>query len=1460
MKQIYLAFFVIALLGICSVHAQNTNDIGLQATFEENTPERRRGYDPAFVAPPRIPDTTRSRDAGNPNPNPGSIWVNRNETINGKPVTSLTPEELVRDVLLGQKDDGCTVGGMISDVTFKGYGWNAATQTWTQPHDRGLSYFSHGSAARDTIINGYTITLGLGMQSGLLLTTGGGRDAEGPNNHENTLSSQSGAPNLNDPDMNGLSPGTTLRDGALLEFNFVPLQSEISFDYIFASEEYTQYVGEINDLFGFFISEVGSGETPKNIALLPNTTTIVSINNVNWGQASSTSGPSTFSGCPTNCPGSSNPQYYVPNYHPAPYKGKYMEYNGRTVVLTAKATVIPGRAYRLKLGVANASDNWYGSGVFLRAGSLDLGAGIKNLEGNLQMNNIFESCETNILEINFLPNSESIIVNLEYSGSAAGDIRQLNGSPMPTSLTAEPGATSVSIPYKVSSPVTVNGGNIQVIATTTMGGCEQKDTITLHVYSAFTPEIETTSACLGNNGTIKVSKVMGGSSSIKMSINGTHWQHVNTIFSGLTPGDYSVMLTDSVSCDTLIYPVTIYDNPVLSNPSTVIPDICNEGTATYTAASIAPNVTFSWTRASIPGITPSTGSGTGATINETLTNTTTAPITVTYTYTLTAGGCTNDQEVTVIVNPGLTQPNPAGATIPYNTTHTLNLDTAIGGSGTITYLWEQSADGITWEPAATPNNTQNYTTPALTRSTYYRRQAIADVCGGTITSERALVTISCLVTLIPEPTVGGTASGDGTYDSGESATITATPDDCYNFKKWTTLSGDSISANNPYTFTVTQDTTLKAVFEKKIYNITVSANPPEAATTLTGEDTYICDDPVTVTATADPCYTFVEWTKDGAPVPGAGLSYTFTPSGNHALVARFTLNHYDVNLSANLPLGNILSGGGNIPCGDETTIIATPDDCYRFLRWETLSGTVVSTDSMYTFTVSKDSNLRAIFEWIIYVVDLSTEANPVGSGTTSGGGNIPCQESARITAIPDSCHTFVNWTVDGVPVPGAGAVYDFMVTGNRIFVANFERKKFNVALSVSANPTGGANTVTGNGINIDCGTTITIKATPDPCYNFVGWTKGGVPVSTNAEYSFILNGDSTLVANFEIKKYDIILSANPAVGNNTVTNGGININCGSSRTVVATEDVCYTFVNWTDQHGNIVSTSKSFEVTVNNDSTLTANFVIKRYNVSVSVNNPAGGTASGDSTNIACGDFITITAEPNECYDFINWTRGGVPVPGAGASHTFQITDHHNLQANFARKHFDITLLKIPATINNTVACPGGPINIPCGEDRTIVAIPDIFHTFLHWIDETSTVISWDPVHTVNVKYDRTLTAVFLPKTYTITATPSPEEGGSATVIGGGEDIDYNTDVTVLAIPNPFWQFSHWAQNGNAIHGTYGEPSYTFTVHGDRNLVAVFEDETYNIKVLADPDFGAGMVYGDDYNVHLDSTKCVLAA
>lgn len=241
---------------------------------------------------------------------------------------TLTPAQLVQNILLG-------TGVTATNIKYNGSLVNAGIV------QENATYFNS------------TGTL-FPLPDGVLLTSGSGIVAVGPNSSSgSTLTGTTTT--LVDADLSAIASPTAITNGVKIEFDFVATSDSISFQYVFASEEYPEYApSTFNDAFGFILS--GPGITGPftasgaNIATLPTTTTgtnTVTINNVN---------------------ATTNPLYYVDNSTSAAY-GPAIQFDGSTVILTAAAATICGSSYHIKLEIANVGDQALESGVFLKGGS-----------------------------------------------------------------------------------------------------------------------------------------------------------------------------------------------------------------------------------------------------------------------------------------------------------------------------------------------------------------------------------------------------------------------------------------------------------------------------------------------------------------------------------------------------------------------------------------------------------------------------------------------------------------------------------------------------------------------------------------------------------------------------------------------------------------------------------------------------------------------------------------------------------------------------------------------------------------------------------------------------------------------------------------------------------------------------------------------------------------------------------
>lgn len=269
---------------------------------------------------------------------------------------------------------------------------------------------------------------GFSKPSGIIMSNGLAGDAD-TTNKCNTA--QNASTNMDDgidgdPDINALCNDDSY-DGCIIEFEFKPTSDTVSFNYVFASEEYHDYVNAgVNDAFGFFLSGAGiSGnylDDAINIALIPNTSIPVSINTVNFG-----AGGQTCTGKPSGC---ANCEYFKDNSQQTDPAFNKFVYDGLTTALTAKSETQQCEWYKIKLKIGDGGDGIYDSGVLLEGGSFDPGNIVESTTFTHPTVDsvLYESCNNHDAILYFeigSPRSDPFKVEYTVEGTATRDIDYL---------------------------------------------------------------------------------------------------------------------------------------------------------------------------------------------------------------------------------------------------------------------------------------------------------------------------------------------------------------------------------------------------------------------------------------------------------------------------------------------------------------------------------------------------------------------------------------------------------------------------------------------------------------------------------------------------------------------------------------------------------------------------------------------------------------------------------------------------------------------------------------------------------------------------------------------------------------------------------------------------------------------------------------------------------------------------
>ncbi len=277
--------------------------------------------------------------------------------------TSYTPTQLVNDVLL---NNAC---GIASNITSQG--------------NCGIGYFNSNESD-------FPFEEGLVIRSGNVLSSAG---AYTGNTNSSTCSQ------LGDSDLNAIVTASghigNIVDVSSVKFNFTAVSNLLSFNFIYASNEYGEYQCAYSDVFGFILTDLVTN-VKQNIAVIPGTTTPVSITTIrnNQHNASCTS---------------VNPDFF--DSYNVGDSNSTINFKGQTVPMTAYAQLIPNRQYSLKLAVGDYQDSSYDSAVFIEGGSFAFG---NQCQDNIQLVAFIDANNNGIKdtnEVNFSQGTFNYVVN-----------------------------------------------------------------------------------------------------------------------------------------------------------------------------------------------------------------------------------------------------------------------------------------------------------------------------------------------------------------------------------------------------------------------------------------------------------------------------------------------------------------------------------------------------------------------------------------------------------------------------------------------------------------------------------------------------------------------------------------------------------------------------------------------------------------------------------------------------------------------------------------------------------------------------------------------------------------------------------------------------------------------------------------------------------------------------------------
>ncbi|CAI8884320.1 choice-of-anchor L domain-containing protein [Chryseobacterium sp. IT-36CA2] len=791
---------------------------------------------------------------------------------------------------------------------------------------------------------------------------------------------------------------SNLNNATSIEFDFVAASTEITFRYLFASKEYQQnFPCTITDGFALLLKKA-TDPTYTNLAVLPAGAGPVSVTNIHPQYQ--------------NC-GPKNEAYYG-GTNTAQIETNF---NGRTIPLTAKATVIPGEIYHFKIVLADYQDPNFDSAVFLEAGSFDIGVKILDPAG-VQLPASVNMCDNT-------PQTFTASVqgaNITYQW-------YLGANPIPGATNASytataPGVYTVKVFIQGNScpgeaTITVVGGTSPTVQNATLTACYAAGNATFNLTSA-QASISTTPGAVFSYYTLLADANAGNTNTIP---NPTAYQSAGgTVYVRVANGFCAkVAELQLVKAPQMI--------PTIAPP--IVLTCANSQTTLDASASVYPTgATFNWT---------TTGgnivSG-GTTLNPVINAAGTYTLTITKVYQPGNLSCTAVGTVTVTGNSA----PPVTGLVASKIKICKGDSTTLTASGGTTYNWGNGLTGNGNTQVVSPTVTTTYTVTAVGAN-------------GCASQNPATITIE-----VSEPFTAQNATLHKCYQPGLAFNLTeAQP-------QITTAAGvtftyyinqaDANAANgnfiaNPTAYTPPANQTIYVLVSNGGCSYVVSLQlikTAETTLTIAAPQTITCTTPqITINASASvvPAGSTITWTTTGGtivsggntltPVVSAGGTYTLTVTnvsqpGNLSCTFTSTVTVQEDKVK---PVAAVVSSQPRICIGESVTLTASGGVTYNWGNGLTGNGNtqVVSPTVTTTYTVFAVGANGCISAT---AASVTVQVGPPIAGLTASKLKICEGESVTLTASGGITYNWIGLTGNGntqVVTPTATTEYSVYALG-----------------------------------------------------------------------------------------------------------------------------------------------------------------------------------------------------------------------------------------------------------------------------------------------------------------------------------------------------------------------------------------------------------------------------------------------
>jgi uncharacterized repeat protein (TIGR02543 family) len=545
-----------------------------------------------------------------------------------------------------------------------------------------------------------------------------------------------------------------------------------------------------------------------------------------------------------------------------------------------------------------------------------------------------------------------------------------------------------------------------------------------------------------------------------------------------------------------------------------------------------------------------------------------------------------------------------------------------------------------------------------------------------------------------------------------------------------------------------------------------------------------------------------------------------------APAATLTINEQKVtSTSVTLTEGTITvvpapQGNGQYTNNMVVTLTAQPASGYDWTGW---IGTDSDNTNPTTVTMRGDKQILANFE-VHYALIINNQ-QVIGSVVSFTEGSVTVEPppsnadgkysrgtKVKLTVHANAGYDWESWT--GTDSDKANPTTLTMNSGKQITLAFSGRFELTingqaVTSSVVYSPEGSINVnpAPGNDGKYANGTIVTLTANPGPGYSWLTWS--GTNANTSNPTTLTINSEKHVVLNWE-QRFLVIINSQPLISSSISFTGGTvtaNPPPDANGTYAKNTKVTFTVVpaagyrfGWWG--GEISGTMNPVIIMFNSDKNITVAFV-KTYNLVTIMNPDQGGSITGGGTYDE-GTIVTLVVTPASGYRFDHWEGD---ASGAATSIKVTMNADKTVSAVFV-KTYSLSVTISPLT-GGSVFPSSGIYDL--GSNITLTATPALGYRFDHWEGAAAGNVTYI---SVIMDANKSITAVFI-KTYDLTVTTSPAEGGSVSPSDGTYDVGSNVTITATAAMG--YVFDHWEGDVTGTNATI-----TVTMDSNKDIRAIF--------------------------------------